>query len=85
MGSAGKNKKIKMQLEEAKEHLWANFTKGHSAHLWTVHTETRNMTARLWFSVVNLSLKHAHGIFQTFSLKLRANTYFAIEMSLNKA
>ena len=37
-------------------------------------TETRNMTAGLWFSVVNLSLKHAHGIFQTSSLELKANT-----------
>ena len=36
--------------------------------------ETGNMTASLWFSVVNLSLKHAHGIFQTFPLELKANT-----------
>ena len=42
------------------------------------------MTAGLWFSVVNLSLKHAHGIFQTLSLELK-ETYFAIEMSLNTA
>ena len=28
----------------------------------------------LWFSVVNLSLKHAHGIFQTLSLELKAKT-----------
>ena len=37
-------------------------------------TETRNMTAGLWFSVVNLSLKHVHRIFQTSSLELKANT-----------
>ena len=37
-------------------------------------TETCNMTAGLWFSVVNLSLKHAHGKFQTLSLELKANT-----------
>ena len=39
-------------------------------------TETRNMTdmtVGLWFSVVNLSLKHAHGIFQTSFLELKAN------------
>ena len=33
-----------------------------------------NTTAGLWFSVVNLSLKRAHGIFQTLSLELKANT-----------
>ena len=31
--------------------------------------ETSNMTAGLWLWVVNLSLKHAHGIFQTLSLE----------------
>ena len=36
-------------------------------------TEAHNITAGLWFSVVNPSLKHAHGIFQTLSLKLKAN------------
>jgi len=32
-------------------------------------TGTRNMTIGLWFSVVNLILKHVHGIFQTLSLE----------------
>ena len=33
------------------------------------HELKRNITAGLWVSVVNLSLKHGYGIFQTFSLK----------------
>ena len=37
-------------------------------------TETPNTTASLWFSVINLSLKHAHGILQTLSLELKVNT-----------
>ena len=63
-------KKIKKAgWEEAKEGLWANLTKGLSAHFNRPSTETRNMTTGLWFSVFNLSLKHFHGIFQTLSLE----------------
>ena len=32
-------------------------------------TATHNITAGFWFSVVNLILKHVHGIFQTLSLE----------------
>ena len=53
------------------------------------------MTAGLWFSVVNLSLKHAHGIDRNISNFVSRTEsqhfietlkqHFAIEMSLNKA
>ena len=69
--AGGKIKKARR--EEAREHLWENLTKGRSTHFYRPPTETRNMTAGLWFSVVNLSLKHAHRIFQTSSLEWKAN------------
>ena len=43
-------------------------------------TETRNMTAGLWFSVVNRNILNI--VPRTESQHLE--TYFAIEMSLNK-
>ena len=49
----------KARREEARERLWANLPKGHSARLVVL---------------VNLSLKHPHGIFRTLSLELKANT-----------
>ena len=79
-------KKIKKRgaARGSEERLWINLTKGPAAYLHTIYRDP-NMTAGLWFSVVNVILKHVHGTFQTLSFESQySETNLAIEIDLNK-
>ena len=60
-----------MWCAEAKDYLWANLTKRASTHLYC-----QQGPAGLWFSVVNLILKHVQRICETLSLKSQYLFFF---------
>ena len=80
----------KARREEARECLWENLTKDHSP-TYRPPTETRNMTDMTGWLVVFT----CQPFFETYSRNIsnfvpqtesqHLETYFAIEMSLNKA